>query len=230
MKDLTEFGERLVMLQGEHEGLREQLKCEVKAAGDHELNFIATDESVDRYREVIRLDGWELKNYRANPVVLDSHNYWSIASILGRSTEVTIEKGRMTNRVKFAVENPLGNLAFKLAKSGFIQSESVGFIPLDWENMPGAKDGEPNRIFTKQELLEISLVSVPANPGATIGAALKSGALEKGDVTEVYQLLKQFCTDKAEGSLDSRARGEPLDGALVQLARCVDWKDLTRKL
>lgn len=203
-----EFGERLVNLSTGSKGLRGQLKVEVKAAGEHELDFVASDETLDRYEEVVKLDGWELKNYRANPVVLDSHNYWSVASILGNSTRLDITEGKLTNRVRFAMDNPLGAIAYKMAKAGFIKSESVGFIPLEWTN--GVGQNEPRRTYLKQELLEISLVSVPANPGATIEASLKSGAVTRGDVKELYRFLKQF---SADAPVDSGAKASALDVA-----------------
>jgi HK97 family phage prohead protease len=224
MKDLTELGERLTTLSTGAKGVRGELRCEVKAApGDGaELDFIATDETLDRYGEIVKLDGWELANYRANPVVLDSHNYWSVASILGRSQEVLITEGKMRNRVKFAMDNPLGAIAYKMAKAGFIKSESVGFIPLEWKN--GVGPNEPRRTYLKSELLEISLVSVPANPGATIENALKSGAVGRGDVKELYAFLKQFLPEsgspKADAPVDSRARAGALDVAqAASLAR-----------
>jgi HK97 family phage prohead protease len=188
MKTLTEFGERLTTLRDGRQGLRGALHCEVKAGpGEHELDFVATDETLDRYDEVVRLDGWQTANYLANPVVVDSHNYWSVLSILGNTTRLTITDGAMRNRVKFAVDNPAGAISFKMAKAGFIHSESVGFIPMLWEN--GMREDQPPRTFLKQELLEISLVSVPANPGATVGAALKSGAIVRSDLRELVQLL-----------------------------------------
>lgn len=221
MNDLiTEFGDRLTTFASGARGLRELLKCEVKAApGEHELDFIASDESIDRYQEVVKLDGWSLKNYLANPVVLDSHNYWSVGAILGKSTKLTIEDGKMRNRVKFALDNPLGAIAYKMAKAGFINSESVGFIPTEWKN--GVGPNEPRRTYLKQELLEISLVPVPANPGATIEASLKSGAVGRGDVKDLYEFLKQFQQreTQADAPVDPGAKARALDVAqLIELA------------
>jgi phage head maturation protease len=50
-----------------------------------------------------------------------------------------------------------------LAKSGVIKAVSVGFIPIVREPL---RDGSFR--FTKWELLELSLVSVPANPNALV--------------------------------------------------------------
>jgi HK97 family phage prohead protease len=100
-------------------------------------------------------------------VVVDSHRYDSIQAILGRSVEVRVQDGKLINRVEFAVSNPLGRLAFDMAKGGFLRAQSVGFIPKEWQN--GKEEGEPDRRYVRTELLEISLVAVPANPAAVVG-------------------------------------------------------------
>ncbi len=224
MKNLTDlqkdFGPRLVTLRTGASGLRGGLTCEVKTVdGGAILDFVATDETLDRYGEVIRLAGWDTKNYLANPVVPDCHNYDSVMRILGRTIDLSIADGRMVNRVEFALDNPLGNIAYKMAKAGFIKSESVGFIPLDWEDGKGGND-QATRIFTKQELLEISLVVVPANPGATLGLALKSGAIERADLRAGADLLKKLSDDKTDPAAPGGTSGAGIhDVRLLELAR-----------
>jgi HK97 family phage prohead protease len=216
-----EFGDRLVPLQGGGWGIHAGLHVEVREVTSDDLplmDFVASDESVDRYNEVIRLDGWQLDNYRRNPVIVDSHDYSSIAKILGNSPLIDVREGRLINRVRFATDNPLGNMAWKMARAGFIKSQSVGFIPIDWQT--GKNADEPARTYTKQELLEISLVAVPANPGATIGNALKSGAIQKSDVSELAQFLKQFCSNEADPRANARPSGARVhEGQLLPLAR-----------
>lgn len=214
------FGARLVKLHTGATGLRGALRCEVRdVAGDAPvMDFIASDETVDRYNECIKADGWELENFRANPVIPDCHDYSSVARVLGRAQSIQVKDGKLVNRVEFAVMNPLGSLCWKLCKGGFIKSQSVGFIPLDWEN--GVGKDQPARTYTKQELLEISMVVVPANPGATIGLALKSGAVGKGDLTELGLFLKHFCNSEADANPDTRTMGAGVnDVQLLQLAR-----------
>jgi HK97 family phage prohead protease len=187
-----EFGARLVTLSTGATGLRGAIQCEVKMIGEDEAEFIASTNQIDRYNEVIDQAGWDFTHYKMNPVVVDSHRYDSISAIVGRSASFEVRNDRLVNRVKFATDNPLGELARKMTKGGFIKSESVGFIPKEWQR--GAGKDQPDRTFTKSELLEISLVAVPANPGATIGAALKSGAIERSDVRAVVESLKEFCS------------------------------------
>ena len=75
----------------------------------------------------------------------------------------------------------------------------------------------------KQELLEVSLVVVPANPGATIGAALKSGATTKEHVQNVWEFLREFCGEEAgSGTLAGASGSRAIDAQLLQLARSLN--------
>lgn len=221
---IEEFGTRLVTLSTGAVGLRGGLKCEIKAvAGDAPvMDFIGSDGSVDRYNEVIDQNGWQLENFRANPVIPDCHDYSSIMKILGRAQSVSVKDGQLVNRVEFCTDNPMGNLAYKMAKGGFIKSQSVGFIPIEWKN--GVGKDMPDRTYSKCELLEISLVVVPANPGATIGLALKSGALEKSDLTELALFLKTICSDNQPdpAGTGSASAAVVSDAQLLQLARSLN--------
>ena len=222
MKTLTEFGERVVTLNSGASGLRGGLRCEVKDGGGAAvLDFIASDETLDRYNEVIKVDGWRLENFRANPVVPDCHDYSSIGKILGRAASIEVREGKLVNRVEFCLDNPLGNLAYKMAKGGFIKSQSVGFIPLEWENGKGKE--APDRIYTRAELLEVSLVVVPANPGATVGLGLKSGAISQEDVRQAVEHLKEFCGEKAGPGAPAGA-----SGAGTIDARVLQWEVLIK--
>jgi HK97 family phage prohead protease len=220
MKTLTEFGERVVVLNNGKRGLHGVLHCEVlDVPGDAPImDFVASDETIDRYNECIKVDGWQLDNFRANPVIADCHDYSSITKILGRALSVDVANQKLVNRVEFCCDNPMGCLAYKMAKGGFLKSQSVGFIPLEWTN--GSGKDEPSRTYSKCELLEISLVVVPANPSATIGLALKSGAIERADLREAAEFLKQFCSDEAiPGGQAGASTAGSFDAQLLQLAR-----------
>jgi HK97 family phage prohead protease len=215
-----EFGPRLVTLRTGASGIRGGMVCEVKAvAGDAPvMDFIGSDNTVDRYNEVIDQAGWDLNNFRRSPVIADCHNYGTVANILGKALNVQVTDGKLVNRVEFCTDNPLGNLAWKMAKGGFLKSQSVGFIPLEWTN--GNAAGQPDRTYTKQELLEISMVVVPANPSATVGLALKSGAVERADLKDLAEFLKQFCSDEADFRAKAGTSGAGIhDVRLLQMAR-----------
>jgi len=68
-----EFGKRLTTLCDGRQGIRAAITCEVKDVNEGDepvLDFIASDESVDRYNEVIEAAGWELDNYRRSIVMI----------------------------------------------------------------------------------------------------------------------------------------------------------------
>lgn len=124
-----------------------------KAASDTgTFEVVATTENLDRYQEVIKLDGWDVAHYLKNPVILWGHDH---SKLIGMATSVEIIDGKMIVKGKFA-PTAEGQEKRKLYDMGFLRATSVGFIE---------KEREGN-LITKSELLELSFVSVPANPYA----------------------------------------------------------------
>ena len=170
------------------------------------IEFRSSDETLDRYNERITVSGWKLDNYRKNPVVQNAHNYCSVSDTIGKSLLTEIRNADtpthqdagspyLFQRVLFAVEeNPMAKVAYGLYKGGFLTAVSVGFIPLNWEN--GNQEDAYRRNYLQQELIEVSAVSIPANPNA-LALGLKSGAIETADLKELFQLLKHFCTARS---------------------------------
>jgi len=145
------------------------------------VQFTASDETVDRYGTVITVKGWDLANYRKNPVFLFGHDYRSPWSVMGRTVDVkkNVEEGRLEMDVMFMPEemSAVADFVFKLysSKPPFLNSVSVGFLPIKWEEVKdedqeGLKQSGSKRKawlrYLQQELLELSAVTVPANPGA----------------------------------------------------------------
>lgn len=198
----TEFGSRLVTFKDGRAGIACGLSMRTRAvAGDAPvISFIASDATVDRYNEVILPEAWsDFRNFNKNPVITDCHNYSSVGFILGRAIRCEVKNGRLENDVLFAVQNPLGKVAYDMAKAGFCPTQSVGFIPMEWES--GAGRGEPDRTYTKCDLLEIALTVVPANPGASqIKSAFEADVLAKSDLRAMRDWLKQVCGDAGESS------------------------------
>ncbi|EEF62092.1 HK97 family phage prohead protease [Pedosphaera parvula] len=217
----SEFNGRLIKLHNGQLGLRGQVAVQVSvpddAAGDC-IDMRASDETLDRYDEVIKASGWMLDNYVKNPVIQNCHQYGDIIFTIGKALKTEVRGNTLVQRWQFATDvNPMAKIAYGLYKGGYLNTSSVGFIPLDWTN--GTRAGEPSRTYLKQELLETSAVGIPANPNA-LALALKSGAIEKSDLRETAALLKHFCNDPADSSTDARARGTGVDVAqLLQLNR-----------
>ena len=206
------FGERAVQLCDGRTGLRGGMVVTAKADDAAPvIEFTASDDTLDRYDEVIDAKGWDLTNYKRNPVFQNSHKYGDIAFTLGKSLVTEVRGNALVQRIEFAVDiNPMAKLAYDLYRGGFLNAVSVGFIPLDWQDGGGAN--KYARKFIKQELLELSAVSIPANPNA-LQNAVKSGAVDRSDLLDLAEFLKSFCSTKAEAESNASASGSAVNDA-----------------
>lgn len=129
-------------------------KMEKAEDSENTFHAVLSDSLEDRHGDIVK-QKWDLKNFKRNPVLLDSHDYWSIEKIIGQWKTIKVEDDKLQGDIEFALFSPLGKLAHDLAKEGFLRALSAGFIPLEF--------GDKGEI-KKSELLEGSMVSVPANP------------------------------------------------------------------
>ena len=225
----TLFAERLVPLCNGQSGLRGKIQVEIREPSgeirDNSCNscldFVASDETLDRYNEVIVASGWKLDNYVRNPVFQNSHQYGDIIYTIGRAltTEVRTLAGRQVlfQRIEFATEaNPIAKIAYNLYKGKFLNAVSVGFIPMQWEN--GGPGHLWQRRYTEQELLEVSAVGIPANPNA-LALGLKAGALSKQQIKDLGALLHYALRPQKPFELQGRVTAKYL--RLLKLAACV---------
>lgn len=170
---------------------RKVLPVEVKEADDERtLEITISTESPDRDNDTIRASGWDLKNYKKNPVVLWAHSYRQPP--IARALNVKAEGGKLISQAQFTPPElyPFGHMIYEMYKSKFLHATSVGFMPLKWEE----NDERGGVDFLKQELLEYSAVPVPANPEALMGAKeaginlapLKEWAEEVLDTKELW--------------------------------------------
>ena len=150
--------------------LRRDFSNEIRKLDDHEYLFTASDESVDRYNTVIKSNGWVLDNFNKNPIALYNHNSGSSdpTNVIGK-WRVWVENGKLMSALSLAPSevNPKAATIKGLMDFGAISAVSVGFNPVEWTK--GIADlGENPKVlyFRKQELLEISVVDIPANPNA----------------------------------------------------------------
>src|SRR5215207_3857236 len=131
-----------------------------KAAGD-DLEFVLSDDTKDRMGDVIDAKGWVLANFKKNPIALFNH---SSNFPIGTWTNVRVEGKRLVGNLKLAAEGTSDRIdeILRLVEQGILRAVSVGFSPIERE----ALADNSGILFKKQELLETSLVSVPANPSA----------------------------------------------------------------
>jgi len=141
------------------------------------FDVIISTESVDRAGEIVRQDGWDLKNYKNNPVVLWGHDYYSLGVGVCLDLYNTTYRGvpALGARGVFysADINPLAQQVRAMYDFGIKMgvgagcTTSVGFIPKEF-------DPKDQNVITRAELLEFSFVPVPAQQdvGPAAGRAI----------------------------------------------------------
>lgn len=148
--------------------------------GDN-IVFVATDETMDRHGEVIPMDSWDTENYERAPRLLVDHDH-RVEKIVGKAENIKKTAKRMTFTPLFHGITEVSRETEAMVKQGFLDTVSVGFIPHEKTN----------------ELVEISFVTVPANPNA---ARIKS-LLDESETTEQKALVeKYFDVKEFEGTM-----------------------------
>lgn len=215
---------------------------ETKAKADPETGkgsvhrFTISTAAVDRHNDTVAVDGWDLEPFKQNPVVLWGHR----AGIppIGKATEVGIVDDTLQAIAQFTDRdiNPEGFQIGRMVDEGFLNATSVGFKPTNWvwvesEDRPWGVD------FIEQQLLEFSVVSIPANPEALVhGKGLEAAkfirdealaALEACGLPMTLELPKDF-TDRL-ARLEKAVRSRPATPAKAP-AKTFTLSDVAREL
>lgn len=184
------------------------------------VTFTISDNKVDRMGEVVDQKSWDFKSYMKNPIVLWGHNPDEPENVLGTARSLSIDdNGSHTDaELKFDTDiNPKAKLVFDQIKSGTLKTVSVGFINHDEE----IKDGVPHLL--QNELLEISVVPIPANPRA-VALSLKEGTISRKDAKWLMdgmraeadllekQLEEEDTTNERKKTMDQEQAQALLDG------------------
>ena len=160
------------------------------------ISFVASTDRADRYGDVINQSGWNLDAYRSNPIVLLNHN--ANALPIGRG-EVKVEDGQLLIDVIFDKDDELAQRVERKARNGFMNAVSVGFNPIEQvsraelpKDHPAYVERGGGNYFNKSELLEVSIVTIPANSEATTMSAKNIDRLSIRDlvVEELKHILE----------------------------------------
>jgi len=147
-------------------------------------------------------------------VLLFAHNS---REPIGIVEPIEVEGKRLIAHAKLAKEgsNPVADVVWAMIEQDMLRASSVGFMPTKDPNPIWRDDDEDSGIltgfeFVGQELLELSVVSVPANPNAL--------ALAKGFALSPDQLRSLFTDDGSAARIAmTAARGRNL--TLTRLGR-----------
>jgi HK97 family phage prohead protease/HK97 family phage major capsid protein len=114
--------------------------------------------------DIISSGGWDLVHFQKNPVALFNHRS---DFPIGKWANLRAEGSALRGHLELAPEgtSPRIDEIRKLVEAGILRAVSVGFRPIEHEPIDKNNPFTGMR-FLKQELVETSLVSVPANPNA----------------------------------------------------------------
>tara|TARA_Y100000310_G_scaffold50965_1_gene47037 strand:- start:10989 stop:11726 length:738 start_codon:yes stop_codon:yes gene_type:complete len=132
------------------------------------VNAVVSTEETDRMGDIVRVEGWDFDNFMRHPVLLASHNYYSMQAQIGEWEDMQVKGKKVVGTAKYYIGqgNDDADWGFKLAQKG-MAAYSVGFNP-DMDKAEPIDDEAffPTYEFKGQELLEVSHVTIPANASA----------------------------------------------------------------
>ncbi len=175
--------------------------------------------------EILRMSGARLDRFASNPVVLDTHDRFTTEAVIGRA-EMAVEGRELVARVTFA-DTPRAQNAKSLVKGGFVRAVSVGFVP-DRKSIKSLgekeRDGDvrgPARIIQEWELVELSLVPVPADESALRRSLYQEAAMQYPDPERQPEASPAPAPDSTDAELKEAQRAAQLATARRELQEAV---------
>ncbi|MDP2275295.1 MAG: hypothetical protein Q8K32_31405 [Archangium sp.] len=148
---------------------RDAVTSTAEKTGERTRLVVVSDESVDRYNTTFSADGWETRNFEANPVLLWCHQAGE--EPIGKASVIRDKGGTLKANCEFftADLNPRADRILRMIDAGVL-AVSHRFEPLEYKyNLDRESSGDgwyPPIDYLRQELLEISIVTVPGNANA----------------------------------------------------------------
>ncbi len=154
--------------------------------GSRTVVAIISTDAVDRDGEVMLPRGMRKRAFQGNPVVFTNHDYCALP--IGKALWVKAEPRRVLAKYQVSDKTAEAQEVWGLLKEGILQAHSIGFMSHQAsaptrEEMAARPDWAAAHLVHRDwELLEFSVVGVPANPEALALAVSKgynAGLLQK---------------------------------------------------
>jgi cell division septation protein DedD len=153
------------------------------------IDFIASTPAIDSYGTRIDQAGWDLEQFRKNPVMTWAHDDRGFTASGGRpiakGEDIRVEDGKLRIKARFPKKGvfQFADEIFELAADGFINAVSVGFEPIEHEDVTEGEGDEQKtvRIYRRQRLLEVAIVTIPSNDEALAQRAKQLGREDEID-------------------------------------------------
>jgi HK97 family phage prohead protease len=129
--------------------------------------IVLSTSGVNRYGYRVLTNGIQLENFRKNPVMFFNHSTYGLA--IGSWTDIKFENDTLSAIPVFDEITELSKNCKAMYEIGTLSAASIGFKTISSSDDPRlALQGQRYETVTQCELLEVSLVGIPANPAATV--------------------------------------------------------------
>ena len=166
-------------------------------------DFVFSTATIDRYGERVE-QSWQLERFAANPVALFAHDSRSLP--VGQARDVGVVDGQLRGTIVFATAaaNPLAENVWQSVRERTLRAVSVGFRPHSVR--VEREDDRDVYVYSDNELLEISVVPIPANQEALV--RLRSMACASSSVSSNTATVGRRGTIQDQPSPDDGATEE----------------------
>ena len=167
---------------------------------------------LDRDNEIVLPKGLDVDDFKKSPTVLYAHNYMGLP--IGKDAWIKYVKGKGWMAKTIYAKHQLADDVYNLVKEKFLNTSSIGFIPLEtvrpedkgWAKtkaiinqeygIPEETIDKARQIYTKAILLEHSDVPIPSNINALNVAVGKGLEIKSPELIEDLNI--EIVDEKAE--------------------------------
>lgn len=179
--------------------------------------FILSTGRIDRHAEIVEVSGIDTSKFEKNAVMFYNHDSYSLP--VGKWLNIWKDNGVLYGTAYFHEETEESKTIKKLVDKGILKAVSIGFISKARE-VKAASDLEPDvvaelleenknaniLVHTKSELLEASIVTIPANSDAVRVKAIQ--AFEADQLNEKEFDFVNSMIEKAGAVLNSKNKNK----------------------
>jgi|GEM_PF-2696521 len=193
--------------------------------GRRVYKFKASDGDFDRYSDRLNVKGWRVDGYNANGVVLYNHDDGASAAMTGAEPQLPIGKGRVYVEgdalmvdIEFDDEDEFAKKVERKVSKGILNAVSVRYLMLPGQYRQNERGGYD---CDAQELLEVSVVTIPGNARAVRSKSLDEGAddVVARIATRVVELLDARAEAKSTDEEDAEPEEKSANEEDVEDAR-----------
>ncbi|NVJ08384.1 HK97 family phage prohead protease [Myxococcus sp. AM001] len=202
--------------------------------GRRVFKFKASDGDFDRYSDRLNVKGWRVDGYNANGVVLFNHDDGAEAASSGAEPQLPIGKGRVYVEgdalmvdIEFDDEDEFAKKVERKVSKGILNAVSVRYLMLPGQYRQNERGGYD---CDAQELLEVSIVTIPGNARAVRSKSLDEAPddLVERIATRVVELLDARAEAKStdEEAVEDEQKSEPDEEDVEDESKSADEEDV----